>query len=74
LHTNIVTHQHLFNLLYPPLTKRPINPITQKRGAVLFTSSGLTFINPPSMSIYVATKAYMGAFGENLAAEAKGIY
>ncbi|KAA6358440.1 MAG: putative short-chain dehydrogenase [Streblomastix strix] len=68
-HYNIVTHQHIFQALYPKLTTRQLNK-GKKRGAVLFTSSGLGIISTPGSVVYSATKAYMGHLGECLACEA----
>lgn len=42
-----------------------------RRGAVLFTSSIVSFIYPPAMIVYGATKAYLGHLGECLATEAE---
>ncbi|KAA6398242.1 MAG: putative 17 beta-hydroxysteroid dehydrogenase type 3, partial [Streblomastix strix] len=66
--TNIVTHQHLFQVLYPRLVNRQLT--AKKRGAILFTSSGLGIITTPGSVVYSATKSYLGHLGECLASEA----
>ncbi|KAA6388922.1 MAG: putative 17 beta-hydroxysteroid dehydrogenase type 3 [Streblomastix strix] len=70
IHCNIITHQYIFQQLYPRLANRQLNDSQKRRGAVLFTSSGLAIIPNPGESVYGATKAYMGHFGECLATEA----
>jgi short-subunit dehydrogenase len=47
--------------------------VSKKRGAVLFTASVVAYVSLPLMSVYGATKAYLGIFGENVATEATGI-
>lgn len=47
--------------------------MSKKRGAVLFTASVVAYVSLPLMSVYGATKAYLGIFGENVATEATGI-
>ncbi|KAA6392157.1 MAG: putative 17 beta-hydroxysteroid dehydrogenase type 3 [Streblomastix strix] len=68
--SNIVTHQYLFQQLYPKLANRQLSD-SKRRGAVLFTSSGLAIFVSPGAVLYAATKAYMGHFGECLATEAE---
>ncbi|KAA6400855.1 MAG: putative short chain dehydrogenase [Streblomastix strix] len=70
--SNIVTHQYLFQELYPKLANR--QTATKRRGGVLFTSSGLAFLISPGSVVYAATKAYMGHLGECLATEAESDY
>ncbi|KAA6389516.1 MAG: putative 17 beta-hydroxysteroid dehydrogenase type 3 [Streblomastix strix] len=67
-HSNIVTHQYLFQALYPKLANRYMNGV--RRGAVLFTSSICAFFQYPIMVVYGATKAYLGHLGECLSTEA----
>ncbi|KAA6393586.1 MAG: putative short-chain dehydrogenase [Streblomastix strix] len=70
--SNIVTHQYLFQTLYPQLAARRIDSEKEatKRGAVLFTASCAGFMQFPLMAVYGATKAYLGHLGECLATEA----
>ncbi|KAA6377996.1 MAG: hypothetical protein EZS28_026476, partial [Streblomastix strix] len=65
---NIVTHQYLFQVLYPKLAERQMR--SERRGAVLFTSSDLSFHIIPG-PVHPATKAYIGHLGECLATEAE---
>ncbi|KAA6353365.1 MAG: hypothetical protein EZS28_051108, partial [Streblomastix strix] len=66
--SNIVTHQYLFQELYPKLAARKTD--ASRRGGVLFTASVGAFIYPPVMAVYGATKVYLGHLGECLATEA----
>ncbi|KAA6379593.1 MAG: putative 17 beta-hydroxysteroid dehydrogenase type 3 [Streblomastix strix] len=68
--SNIVTHQYIFQALYPKLASRKLSD-SQRRGAVLFSSSGLAIFASPIAVVYSATKAYMGHLGECLATEAE---
>ncbi|KAA6380571.1 MAG: putative 17 beta-hydroxysteroid dehydrogenase type 3, partial [Streblomastix strix] len=67
--SNIITHQYLFQALYPKLANRQMNGI--RRGAVLFTSSVGAYFGAPGAIVYSATKAYLGHLGECLATEAE---
>ncbi|KAA6352937.1 MAG: hypothetical protein EZS28_051536, partial [Streblomastix strix] len=71
--SNIVTHQYIFQSLYPKLANRQLNSNSsnKRRGAVLFTASGLAIITTPGSVVYSATKAYLGHLGECLATEAE---
>ncbi|KAA6370037.1 MAG: hypothetical protein EZS28_034436 [Streblomastix strix] len=55
-------------ILYPRLVNRQLT--AKKRGAILFTSSGLGIITTPGSVVYSATKSYLGHLGECLASEA----
>ncbi|KAA6372990.1 MAG: putative short-chain dehydrogenase [Streblomastix strix] len=67
-HSNIVTHQYLFQKLYPKLANRKLS--SERRGGVLFTASVAGVMQMPGASTYGATKAYLGHLGECLATEA----
>eukprot|EP00770_Monocercomonoides_exilis_P002402 MONOS_2386.1-p1 / transcript=MONOS_2386.1 / gene=MONOS_2386 / organism=Monocercomonoides_exilis_PA203 / gene_product=unspecified product / transcript_product=unspecified product / location=Mono_scaffold00049:43668-44654(+) / protein_length=267 / sequence_SO=supercontig / SO=protein_coding / is_pseudo=false len=72
-HLNIVTHQHLFNALYPQLAKRPKQNNSKFRGGVLITSSANAVFTAPFVASYSAAKAYQQHFAECLSLEAKVI-
>ncbi|KAA6388385.1 MAG: putative 17 beta-hydroxysteroid dehydrogenase type 3 [Streblomastix strix] len=69
--TNVISHQHLFHSLFPKLASRKVDLKSgYKRGAMIFTSSVVTFVSPPGMAVYAATKSYLSGLAESLASEA----
>jgi short-subunit dehydrogenase len=57
----------LLNLAAPmDLTRLALPDLTLRRGAVILVASAASYLPLPSISIYTATKAGLGAFGETL--------
>lgn len=72
---NTVSHQYLFQTLYPKLASRKIDINNgSKKGAILFTSSVASFIKPPGLAVYAATKSYFSELAGSLATEADGLF